>query len=142
MGVTPLLSLVTVVLAMYMAHRLRASRLRKRVRKWSESRAPMTDEQFYSSLKPMSVPKDGAISVRSLVSGAVRIPQDLVYPDDRVNDLNKIGDPSHPSVTDYIIDMSSIQPAGDEDEDDLTTVRDLVVKFGLVLTQSESRPRL
>jgi hypothetical protein len=140
MGATSLLVLVTVVLALYISPLVRASRLRKRITKWSESHASMTDEQFYESLKPMSVPKEGAISVRSLVSGAVRIPQDLVYPDDTLSDLKKIGDPSHPSVVDYIADMSSIESV--EEEDDLTTVRDLVAKFGLALAQSESEPRL
>jgi hypothetical protein len=138
MGATSLLG--TVVLAMYIAHLLRASRLRKRIGKWSESRAEMTDEQFYASLKPISVPKDGAISVRCLVSGAVRISQDLVYPDDTLSDLKKVGDPSHPSVAAYIADVSSIKPA--EDEDDLNTERDSVARFGLALAQSESQPRL
>jgi hypothetical protein len=100
----------------------------------------MTDEQFYDSLKPMSVAKDGAISVRSLVACALRIPQELVYPDDTLSDLKKVGDPSHPSVVDYIADMSSIESV--EEEDHLTTVRDLVARFGLALAQSESEPRL
>jgi hypothetical protein len=47
----------------------------------------MTDERFYALLEPTEVTKDGAISVRSLVADAVRIPQELVYPDDTLSDL-------------------------------------------------------
>ena len=57
--------------------------------------------------------------VRCLVSGAVRISEDLVYPDDTLSDLKKVGDPSHPAVAAYIADVSFIKPA--EDEDDLNT---------------------
>jgi hypothetical protein len=140
MGATSLALFVTVAIAMYIAHLLRASRLRNRIEQWSENRAPMTDDQFYEALEPISATRNGAISVRSLVSAALRIPQELVYPDDTLSDLKKVGNPSHPSVVDYIADMSSIEPG--QDEDDLTTVRDLVVKFGLTLVQAEPQPRL
>jgi hypothetical protein len=88
----------------------------------------MTDERFYALLEPTEVTKDGAISVRSLVAGAVRIAQELVYPDDTLSNLKKVGESSHPSVIDYIANMSSIKPA--DNENAMTTVRDLVAKFG------------
>jgi hypothetical protein len=110
MYLTPIL----VVIAVYVAHLVRGQRWRKRVAEWSEHRACQTDYDFYIALDVPSIAKDAAILVRAMVAGAVRIPQELIDPDDRVCELEKIGDPSHSSTVDYFEDMwSVIRPKDD-----------------------------
>ena len=62
-----------------------------------------------------------------MVSDAVRIPKDLISPNDSVAQLEKVGDPSHPSTADYFEDMWSVGP---KDNAHLITVRDFVIEFG------------
>jgi len=70
-------------------------RVHKRISKWAEHRECLTDEAFYNALNLPSIPKDAAVSVRPTVSDAVRIPKELIGPNDTVSELEGIGDPSH-----------------------------------------------
>jgi hypothetical protein len=120
--------LIVIVLAVYVAHLVRRRRLRKRIAEWTEHRERLTDNAFYTALDLHSVSKDAAISVRATLSDAVRIPKELISPSDSVCELEKVGDPSHPSTVDYFEDMWSV--ASPKDNAQLITVRDFVIEFG------------
>jgi hypothetical protein len=122
------LSLILIVLAVYVAHLVRRQRLRKRIAEWAKCRERLPDEEFYLDLGLPSITKAAAISVRAMVSDAVRIPKDLISPNDSVAQLEKVGDPSHPSTADYFEDMWSI--ISPKDNTHLITVRDFVIEFG------------
>jgi hypothetical protein len=101
--------------------------LRKRVAEWGQNRETLTDDAFYTALELPSIKKDAAISVREMISGAVRIPKELIGPKDSIRELEKIGDPSHPSTANYFEDMWSVDAT---DDSQLLTVRDFVAEFG------------
>lgn len=122
------LSPILIVLAVYLAYLVRRRRLRKRIAEWAEHRDCLTDDAFYTALNLPSITKDAAISVRATVSDAVRIPKELIGPNDSVCKLEKIGDPSHPSTADHFEDMWSVVSVKDDSQ--LLTVRDFVVEFG------------
>jgi hypothetical protein len=122
------LSLILIVLAVYVAHLVRRQRLRKRIAEWAKCRERLPDEEFYLDLGLPSITKAAALSVRLMVSHAVRIPKDLISPNDSVAQLEKVGDPSHPSTADYFEDMWSI--VSPKDNAHLITVRDFVIEFG------------
>jgi hypothetical protein len=119
---------IAIVLVVYVAHLARRWRLRKRISKWAEHRECLTDEAFYNALNLPSIPKDAAVSVRATVSDAVRIPKELIGPNDAVSELEGIGDPSHSSTADYFEDMWSV--ASLRDNSPVLTVRDFVIEFG------------
>jgi hypothetical protein len=122
------LSPILFVIAVYVAHVFREESSRRRIAGWAERRECLTDDKFYIALDIPSIAKDAAISVRAMVSGAVRIPKELIGPNDRVCELEKIGNPSHSSTVDYFEDMCSV--ASPKDDVQLTTVRDFVIEFG------------
>ena len=122
------LSLILIVLAVYVAHLVRRRRSRMRIAQWGKNRPSLTDDAFYVALDLPSVGKDAAISVRETLSGAVRIPKELIGPNDRVCELEAVGDPSHPSTADYFEDIWSIVSL--KDNAHLITVRDFVIEFG------------
>jgi hypothetical protein len=119
---------IVIVVVVYVAHLVRRQRLRKRIAEWAEQRERVTDDAFYIALNLPSITKDAAISVRATVGDAVRIPKELISPNDSVGELEKIGDPSHPSTADYFEDMWSV--VSPKDDSRLLTVRDFVIEFG------------
>ena len=124
----PYLLPIAVVLAIYIAHLVRRHQMGKRIKRWAENREALSDEAFYIALNLPVITKDAAISVRATVSGAVRIPRELIRPNDGIRELEEIGDPSHPSTVDYFEDMWSV--VSTEGDPQLLTVRDLVIEFG------------
>jgi hypothetical protein len=80
---------IVIVLVVYVAHLVRRRRLRKRIAEWAEHRERLTDDAFYIALDLPSIRKDAAISVRATVSDAVRIPKELIGPNDAVSELDK-----------------------------------------------------
>ena len=118
---------IAVVLVVYVAHLVRRQRLRKRIAAWAEHRERLTDDAFCIGLGLPSIRKDAAISVRETISGAVRIPKELLRPNDSVCELERVGDPSHPSTVDYFEDMWSV--VGPKADSKLVTVRDFVIEF-------------
>jgi hypothetical protein len=127
-GVLVYLWPIVIVVVVYFAHLVRRQRLRKRIAEWAEQRERVTDDAFYIALNLPSITKDAAISVRATVGDAVRIPKELISPNDTVGELEKIGDPSHPSTADYFEDMWSL--VSPKDDSRLLTVRDFVIEFG------------
>lgn len=127
-GVLVYLWPIVIVLVVYVAHLVRRQRLRKRIAEWAKCRERLPDEEFYLDLGLPSITKAAAISVRAMVSDAVRIPKDLISPNDSVAQLEKVGDPSHPSTADYFEDMWSI--VSPKDNAHLITVRDFVIELG------------
>jgi hypothetical protein len=127
-GVLVYLWPIVIVLVVYVAHLVRRQQLRKRIAEWTRSRERLSDEEFYLDLGLPSITKAAAISVRATVGDAVRIPKDLIRPNDSVAQLEKVGDPSHPSTADYFEDMWSI--VSPKDNAHLITVRDFVIAFG------------
>jgi hypothetical protein len=119
---------ILVILAIYLGHLVRGYRLRKRVTRWAENREHLSDEAFCIALNLPAIRRDAAISVREMVSDAVRIPKELIGPNDTICELEKVGDPSHPSAVDYFEDMWSV--ASPKNEAALVTVRDFVIEFG------------
>jgi hypothetical protein len=101
--------LIVIVLVVYVAHLVRRHRLRKRIAEWAKGRERLPDDEFCIALGLPSITKHAAISVRATVSDAVQIPKDLISPNDSVAQLEKVGDPSHPSTADYFEDMWSIR---------------------------------
>jgi hypothetical protein len=101
--------------------------LRKRIAEWAEHHERLTDDAFCIALGLPAIRKDAAISVRETISGAVRIPKELLCPNDSVCELETVGDPSHPSMADYFEDMWSI--VGPKGDSQLVTVRDFVIEF-------------
>jgi hypothetical protein len=121
------LSLILIVVTIYLAHLVRRHRLRKRVAEWGQNQETLTDEAFYAALELPSIKKDAVISVRETISGAVRIPEELLRPNDSICELERVGDPSHPSTVDYFEDMWSV--VGPKGDSKLVTVRDFVIEF-------------
>jgi len=121
------LSPILVIVAIYVTHLVRGLRRRKRIEKWAGNREPLDDEAFYIALSLPAIRRDSAMSVRAMVSDAVRIPKELIMPSDSICELEKIGDPSHPSTADYFEDMWSV--AIPKDGFALVTVRDFVIEF-------------
>ncbi len=120
--------LIAILSAVYAAHLVRRQWLRNRIAKWAKERHSLTDDTFYVVLDLPSITKDAATYVRATVSHATRIPKDLISPNDTICELEKIGDPSHPSTVNYFEDMWSI--VGPKDNSQLITVRDFVIEFG------------
>ena len=119
---------IVIALAVYVAHLMGRRRLRKRIAEWAKCRERLPDDEFCLGLGLPSITKAAAISVRATISDAVRIPKELISPNDNVAQLEKVGDPSHPSTVDYFEDMwSMVSPT---DNAQLITVRDFVIEFG------------
>jgi hypothetical protein len=58
--------------------------LRKRIAEWAKNRERLTDDAFYIALSLPSIPKEAATLVRTTVSHAVRIPGELIGPNDNI----------------------------------------------------------
>lgn len=119
---------ILVIPAIYLGHLVREYRLRKRVTRWAENREHLSDEAFCIALDRPGTSREAAISVREMVSDAVRIPKELIGPNDPIRELEKVGQPSHPSTIDYFEDMRPA--ASPRNESPLVTVRDFVIEFG------------
>jgi hypothetical protein len=119
---------IAIVLAVYVAHLARKQWLRKRIAEWAKNRERLTDDAFYIALSLPSIPKEAATLVRTTVSHAVRIPGELIGPNDNICELEKVGDLSHSSTVDYFEDMWSV--VSPKDNAQLITVRDFVIEFG------------
>jgi hypothetical protein len=66
------------------AHLARKQWLRKRIAEWAKNRERLTDDAFYIALSLPSIPKEAATLVRTTVSHAVRIPGELIGPNDNI----------------------------------------------------------
>jgi hypothetical protein len=124
---------IAIVLAVYFAHLFRKQRLRKRVARWAADRSALDDDAFYAALELPSINKEHAITVRATISDAVQIPKELIAPSDRVAELEKVGEPSHPTTIDFLEDVLSVTNGGTESA--LMTVRDFVIEFAPQLKQ-------
>ena len=119
---------ILVILAIYLGHLVREYRLRKRVTRWAENREHLSDEALCIALNLPGTSREAAMSVREMVSDAVRIPKELIGPNDPIRELEKVGQPSHPSTIDYFEDMRTV--ASPRNESPLVRVRDFVIEFG------------
>lgn len=120
------LSPIALVLVVYIAHLVRKRWLRRKVAEWAKHRTRLTDDAFFIALNSSSITRDAAISVRAMVSDAVRIPRELIAPNDIVSELERVGDPSHPSTVSYFEDMWSV--ISPKDDSRLLTVREFASK--------------
>jgi len=123
--------LVSVIPAIFIAERIRKRRRRAR---WIQGRSAVPDDQFYVSLGPIPISHEAAIRVRSGVGNAIKMPADLITASDIIQELEGIGDGSHPTIIDYFTDLLFVEEP--KNEAILVTVRDLVIEFGPQLDES------
>jgi hypothetical protein len=124
---------IAIVLAVYFAHLFRKQRQRKRITRWAANRSALGDDAFYAALDLPSISKKHAVLVRATISDAVQIPKELIAPSDRVAELEKVGDPSHPTTIDFLEDVLRVTDG--ETGSTLMTVRDFVIEFAPQLKQ-------
>jgi hypothetical protein len=117
--------LVSVIPAVFIAERI--AKRRKRTR-WMRGRSAIPNDEFYSSLGPISISRDAAIKVRLEVGHATQMPEDLIAASDSIRDLEAVGDGSHPTIIDYFTDLLFVEEPRKESV--LVNVRDLVIEFG------------
>ncbi len=123
--------LVSVIPAIFIAERIAKRRRRAR---WMRGRIAIPDDQFYASLGAVPVSREAAIKVRSEVGNATRMPADLIAANDRIRELEAVGEGSHPEIIDYFADLLFVEEPAKESI--LVTVRDLVNEFGPQLDKS------
>ena len=111
--------LVSVIPAIFIAERIAKRRRRAR---WMQGRSAISNDEFYASLGPVPISRDAAIRVRSEVGCATRMPADMIAANDSIQELEAVGDGSHPTIIDYFTDLLFVR--GPKDEANLLTVRD------------------
>ncbi len=133
--------LVSVIPAIFIAELIARRRAKRRRRtRWMQARAVIPDDQFYTSLGPIAISREGAIRVRSEVGHATKMQANLIAASDNIRELERAGDGPHSTIIDYFTDLLFV----DEPKNDaiLVTVRDLVIEFGPQLDESAPNSRL
>jgi len=123
--------LVSVIPGIFIAERIAKRRRRAR---WMQGRSAISNDEFCASLGPVPISRDAAIRVRSEVGNAIKIPADLLAASDHIQELEAIGDGSHPEIIDHFTDLLFVEEPRKESV--LVNVRDLVIEFGSQLDKS------
>lgn len=108
---------------------------RRRLTRWKLGRERVSDDEFLTSLGQFSFRQDAAVRVRTSISHATRIPADLISANDKIHELEVVGNLLHSSILDYFTDVLPVKKP--KNESDLLTVRDFVIEFGPQLNQGD-----